>query len=352
MTTLESIIEHRMKEYHGRIANIPELRRKLREDPSNDQLRQELEVALQHEREFVDYALQTMPFIQQLQVSDDHLETDAPTPTAAATPNRTHGQGKGLDAYISERQVSNRSELFVEYMRDVEGKFIEPKLHPPTRDVYVCDCGGDREFAHTTSMLTCVRCGKSEYHMEMSTRNLSYLEEISTSANQPYAYQRINHFSDWLNSIQGKEHTEVPQEVIDAIKAEFRKEGCVTRSEIKPSKVRGYLKKLNLSKYYEHTNHITSLLNGVPPPIFPKELEDKLKAMFKAVQEPFRKHCPKTRKNFLSYKYTLYKFCELLGEDQYKKHFPLLKSAAKLHAQDVIFKAICQELGWQFIPSV
>ncbi len=74
--------------------------------------------------------------------------------------------------------------------------------------------------------------------------------------------------------------------------------------------------------------------------------------MFSEIQEPFEKHCPTTRKNFLSYSYVLYKFCELLGEDSLKQHFPLLKSAEKLYAQDSIWKNICKELGWEFIRSI
>jgi hypothetical protein len=45
-------------------------------------------------------------------------------------------------------------------------------------------------------------------------------------------------------------------------------------------------------------------------------------------------------------------FCELLGEDQYLPHFPLLKSAQKLYEQDKIWRCICGELRWEFIPSV
>lgn len=56
------------------------------------------------------------------------------------------------------------------------------------------------------------------------------------------------------------------------------------------------------------------MLNGVPAPRLSHELEEKLKAMFAEIQEPFEKNCPANRKNFLSYGYTLYKFCELLGE--------------------------------------
>lgn len=68
------------------------------------------------------------------------------------------------------------------------------------------------------------------------------------------------------------------------------------------------------TRSYEHTNAICNVLKGVPAPKLPTELEDKLKAMFAEIQEPFERNCPPNRKNFLSYGYTLYKFCELLGE--------------------------------------
>lgn len=51
-------------------------------------------------------------------------------------------------------------------------------------------------------------------------------------------------------------------------------------------------------------------------------------------------------------RYTLYKFCELLGEDEYLQYFPLLKSNEKLFAQDQIWRKICKDLRWEFIPSV
>ena len=196
-----------------------------------------------------------------------------------------------------------------------------------------------------------------------------------------------------------QENTEIPQTVVDAVKAEFKKNRASTRAEIKPTKVREYLKKLKMNKYYEHTNAICNILNGVPAPKLSAALEDRLKAMFVEIQEPFERNRPKERKNFLSYgcvqrvqrhngdvfgslgggrstvvrtetpyardtapsmpsmscplrRYTLYKFCELLGEDALLKHFTLLKSNEKLYAQDAIWKKICKDLRWEFIPSL
>ena len=117
-------------------------------------------------------------------------------------------------------------------------------------------------------------------------------------------------------------------------------------------KIREYLKKLKLNKYYEHVPHIINRLNGLPPPIMDKEVEEKLRIMFKEIHAPFIDVCPKDRNNFLSQSYVLHKFVELLELDMYKSCFPLLKSREKLHQQDLIWKDICKKLNWHYIKSI
>ena len=83
-----------------------------------------------------------------------------------------------------------------------------------------------------------------------------------------------------------------------------------------------------------------------------RKTEEELRRMFKEIQIPFQKHCPEDRKNFLSYSYILHKFVQLLELDEFIPCFLLLKSREKLHQQDMIWKNICKELKWQFIPSI
>lgn len=45
-----------------------------------------------------------------------------------------------------------------------------------------------------------------------------------------------------------QENTEIPAAIIDAVKAEFKKNRVNTRADIKPNKVREFLKKLKLNK--------------------------------------------------------------------------------------------------------
>lgn len=128
-------------------------------------------------------------------------------------------------------------------------------------------------------------------------------------------------------------------------------------AELTPTKIRDILKKLNgdARKYYEHIPYILHRLNGMNMPHFCPELEEKLRSMFKSIQVPFSKAVllvAPGRKNFLSYSFVLHKFMQLLGLDEYIHNFPLLRSRDKLHVQDLIWKKICEELHWQYIPSI
>jgi len=137
-----------------------------------------------------------------------------------------------------------------------------------------------------------------------------------------YSYKRENHFNEWLSQFQAQEMTNIPPEVIDQLRAEFKKMKIKKLDEITHTNVRQLLKKLKWNKYYEHVPYITNILNGIKPPNMPQELEERLRIMFKDIQKPFDDNCPKDRKNFLSYSYVLYKFCELLSEDTYLKILP------------------------------
>lgn len=167
-----------------------------------------------------------------------------------------------------------------------------------------------------------------------------------------FSYKRINHLTEWLNQIQGKETTEIPDEIYDKILFEVKKQRIENMADLTCEKMKTILKQLKIHKYYEHIPHIINRLNGKQMPNFTPELEEKLRTMFKHIQTPFLKHSPKNRKNFLSYSYVIHKSLQLLEKDEYLSYFPLLRSREKLAVQDSIWKKICGDVGWQYIPSL
>jgi len=111
------------------------------------------------------------------------------------------------------------------------------------------------------------------------------------------------------------------------------------------------VKKLGYNKYYEHIPFIKEKL-GIKPPVMSPELEETLCNLFMEIQGPYAKFCPEDRVNFLNYYYTVYKLCELLDQREFLPYFPMLKDREKRIEQDEIWKKICEELNWEFIPTI
>ena len=285
-----------------------------------------------YEREMSDYMMSCTPYMKQYT-------------------NTTVGEVKTDNVFkLKETTGLQKKDIFTDYLIDVENM----NLDRPMERVAIEKCPNCREsnlfhFSNTADVV-CDSCGMVVDIL--ISEELTYKEEQETSEKIiNYSYKRDNHFNEWLSQFQAQEMTTIPPEVIQQLRNEFKKIKIKSLSEITHARVRSLLKKLKLNKFYEHVPYISNILSGIDPPKMSMELEERLRIMFKDIQKPFNEHCPAERKNFLSYSYVLYKFCELLSEDSYLQYFPLLKSKDKLHQQDVIWKKICFSLKWEYIPT-
>jgi hypothetical protein len=250
----------------------------------------------------------------------------------------------------TEKKSLQRNQLLNDYLQ-----LEDPTMARNTIEEYDdpwtnCElCNNEMIMCLNEANLTCSKCGHQEFILVDSDKP-SYKDpprEVSY-----YAYKKINHFNEWLAQFQAKESTEIPNEVYDEILVQLKKEKITDMSALKQTKLREILRKMKASKYYEHIPHIINRLNGQNAPFMSREDEEKLRHMFREIQPSFKKHCPKGRRNFLSYGYVLYKFCELLEMDEYLSCFPLLKNRDKLYLQDKTWEKICQDMGWQYIRTV
>ena len=255
--------------------------------------------------------------------------------------------------FIEKKEGFEKAELYDKYIKLIKNQtFIQKDIFMKKSQVgqsAICPkCNICLTLVHSEGLQVCNQCGRTEYIL-IDSEKPSFREpppEVSY-----FAYKRINHFNEWLSQFQAKESTEIPQEIYQLILLEMKKERINDLNKITHAKIREYLKKLKLNKYYEHIPHILNKLNKKVP-LISKDIEEKLRHMFKEIQAPFMKICPPNRKNFLSYSYVLHKFVELLGLDHLKEGFHLLKSREKLHQQDQMWKEICKELNWMFIKSI
>ena len=275
--------------------------------------------------------------------------------------NKNNDNDNDYDCYIEKDSDKNINK----YNDDNDEKIVEKsslvdKYLSITNNNYIKKIEFDnRELCHKChNALTCLQhdaimiCNICGYQEPLLVEQNRPILKQNTKDTSHFSYKRINHFREWCNQVQGKESTDIPNEVFEKILNEIKKEKIIDTKSITYNKMREILKRLRINKYYEHINYIINRINGIPTPQFSTELEDKLCNMFKDIQAPFLKHCPKERKNFLSYSYVLYKFFQILGLNEYLKFFPLLKSREKLYAQDQIWKKICEELNYPTIPSL
>jgi len=241
----------------------------------------------------------------------------------------------------------NNDNIVLKYLRNISDDFLDVNNFVYQTDICQLCNKGELVPLEEDGILICNICSRSIPYL-IENEKPSYKEPPKEVCF--YAYKRINHFKEILAQFQGKETTQIPEDVIENIKLQVKKER-ITLSEITNTKTKEILKKLGYNKYYEHIQFIKDKL-GITPPIMSPELEETLCNLFIELQAPYSKFCPDNRVNFLNYYYTAYKLCELLGETNYLEHFPKLKDPEKRMEQDVIWKKICQELDWEFIPTI
>jgi hypothetical protein len=263
---------------------------------------------------------------------------------------RLESSKERIESNPVEKKSFQRNQLLNDYLQ-LEDPAMGRNNHDEYDDPWtLCErCGNEMNMCLNEANLTCAKCGHQEFILVDSDKP-SYKDPPREVCY--YAYKKINHFNEWLAQFQAKESTEIPADIYDEILVQLKKERITNMGALKPTKLREILRKMKCSKYYEHIPHIINRLNGQNAPFMSREDEEKLRHMFREIQPSFKRHCPKGRRNFLSYGYVLYKFCELLEMDEYLACFPLLKNRDKLYLQDKTWEKICSDQKWQFVRTV
>jgi len=252
-----------------------------------------------------------------------------------------------LEPNLDSNILIDNNNIVQKYLSNIDDNFLDVNSFICQTDICLVCHKGELIPLEDEGILICNSCSRSIPYL-IENEKPSYKEPPKEVCF--YAYKRINHFKEILAQFQGKETTQIPLEVIENIKIQIKKER-IEVSQITNLKTKEVLKKLGYNKYYEHIPFIKDKL-GIKPPIMSPELEETLCNLFIDLQSPYSKYCPDDRVNFLNYYYTAYKLCELLGEDQYLDFFPMLKDREKRIEQDVIWKKICEELDWEFMPTI
>ena len=286
------------------------------------------------EKEYMKYQMDCIPFLEDM--------------------TGTHTNATRMKVDLSTvfcKETSEDTELFNQYMRDVEGIII--KKRQPRHHVTQCTyCDSTEIYREKDSSMVCAKCGVVLEGCVIDDKP-SYKDKDRLSVcPTTFTYKQLNHFNEWIDSLEAAGKTDVPNEVLDQVRGELKKQRYTDPDKITAVVIRQILKKLRHNSYYDCIPMIISTVVGRQPLVIPYEMRMKLKEMFREVQKIYKKHAPKHRSNFFSYPYILYKFCELIEADFVLPYLTLLKSTEKLYQQDQVFKSICKELHWEFIKTI
>lgn len=247
-----------------------------------------------------------------------------------------------FDNIISYKNNSKQN-LYKQYMNLLEGRYTSENKN---RDI--CElCNGETVITNYT--IVCKDCATVIDHVTIVTDNLSYKEMQDIEIYKKFCYEKINHLINWLLNSQGNQNFKIPESVLNDLEREIKKQH-LSKKQIDETKIQQLLKKTKNNTYYKYKTFLADKLSGREQLKFDDKTIEKIKMIFIEIQYPFEKF-QKNRTNFLSYQYTMRKICELLELDDFLPRFPYLKRQ-NLKKYDVIWKQICEYIGYEFIPSL
>lgn len=163
----------------------------------------------------------------------------------------------------------------------------------------LCDkCGIRMTVVSNTSELICETCGTitSLSGTVFEDDQFYYQEGQRTKHGN---YDPTKHCRIWIERIQARETTDIPDSVINGVKGCIHRDKIRDASRITCAQIRKYLQHDQNSKYNEHVPLIRKLITGIiPPQLNDTELQliniyfDKVIRIFEEVKPSGKTNCP------------------------------------------------------------
>lgn len=222
----------------------------------------------------------------------------------------------------------------------------------------ICTCSNKMEIDSVSSTIICKNCGLTkELYGTVFEDDQFYCQEGQRIKHG--TYEPTKHCRFWVERIQGMKTTDIPNEVIDAIKKCIIRDKIKNRNYINCAQIRKYLGQTHNSKYNEHVPLIRKLITGISPPqLTDYEMQlihiyfDKVIHIFDEIKPPKKTNCP-------YHPYFIYKIIEQILNKSCDR-IRRLKILACIHLQsretlicnDVIWLPICARIPeFKYIPT-
>jgi hypothetical protein len=213
-----------------------------------------------------------------------------------------------------------------------------------------CSCGAKMNIDAPMSALICKSCGfLRELLGTVFDDEQFYFQEGQRTKHG--TYDPSKHCRFWVERIQARETTDIPQAIIQSIKDCIRRDKIKNKNQITCRLIRKYLRDTRNSKYNEHVPLIRKIITGITPPQLTDYEMQLILIYFDKITHIFTEIKPRSIKNSLFHPYLIFK---ILGQilnakkDKIRLHRLLecihLQSHNTLIANDKIWVMICDQI--------
>lgn len=206
-------------------------------------------------------------------------------------------------------------------------------------------CG--KEQVIVDGMPTCTVCG------EINGPDFAegFQERETHAFTSESHYNPMNHLEQIMDQLAGTPRDGAPAEILERVKDAMRRRRIepVTMTALR---MHSLLQELGLSEYYEFEAQLANAVGGIRGGLnLTPQLREAIRTMFMHMNKTFTFICPVGRQNLISYRYVISKCLELLQRPDLSRQIRLLKSSAKIHELDDIWKEVCLRTGWRYRPT-
>jgi len=222
----------------------------------------------------------------------------------------------------------------------------------------MCVCGSSMTIDANSSMLICTHCGLSKelYGTVFEDDQFYYQEGQRTKHG---TYDPSKHCRFWVERIQARETTEIPELIINSVKKCILRDKIKNKNQVTCALIRKYLRQTRNSKYNEHVPLIRKIITGITPPqLTDYEMQlihiyfDKVIHIFDEIKPPQKTNCP-------YHPYFIYKIIEQImstNRDLSRKAKILscihLQSRSTLVTNDSLWCLICVHIPeFSYLPT-
>lgn len=222
----------------------------------------------------------------------------------------------------------------------------------------VCQCKNSFIIRSKTSESVCNKCGLTEklYGVVFDDSQFFFQEGHRTKHGK---YDPGKHCKFWIDRIQAKESTEIPELLINKIISCIKADG-IWLHDVTCVIIRDYLKYLKKTTYNDHVPLIRKLITGVEPPQFTDKEHKLINMYFSRVIQIYNKTKPTSKPNCPYHPFFIYKIVEqILNKPEDKKRRQEILSNVHMQSRetviinDIIWEPICNEIPeFVYIPTI